>query len=214
MNIRTFTGAERDRRVARAGCCNRCGFQEENLVAWACAVREGVHCEECLANEVADSSEGTRIVYLPEMSVEAFSSYVRVLAWASFAARAELMHGHDFASGALPAAFSHPSSWAAKLRWKTISEGLEDISASTVSRGDLQKVAEASSFLVGRIEHTSRRYPYKSADEAVSALGDESFARSFRVLKQGIPVKRIRSWGAPGSTFFMLANRGAGSRSV
>jgi hypothetical protein len=212
MNIKILTGPERDRQIVMAGCCMRCGFREPLLVAWKDAERKGVHCEECIAHEPGYKAEGARAIYLPEMSVEAFANYVRVLSWASFAARAELLRGHDFTAGTLPVCFAEPSTWNKEVRWKTLAQGIADVSTHAIIKDDLKKVAEASKFLLERLEYTERRYPIH---HPVVPREDDNFQRDFKVLRPGISMRRVRAWGAPGSTFFMLASKGAAStRSV
>lgn len=209
MVVKLLTGIERETRVARSGCCHRCGFQEPGLIAWSAPGREGVHCEECAAHEAPLYPEGATIVFLPEMSVEAFSHYVRVLAWASFAARAALLEGHDFTSGRLPSAFAESTTWDTPVRWRSLAEGANEQTPGSVVAGDMSKVTEASRFMLDRIEYTSRRHRFPSIETARNELGAQRFSQEFRIISPGIALKRIRSWGRAGSTFHLLAGRSA-----
>jgi hypothetical protein len=206
-------GPERERQIdLGGGGCHCCGFMEEGLIVHREA--DGatlVSCRECFDQfEVTPSSENL-VVYLPEMPPPAFSHYVRVLAFLTFAARADIIAGHDFSTGTLPETFnvarvprlSGPNGWLAPLRWKTLSEGLQAERDDDLTTSDLAFAKRSFGFLKSRIEHAKGLLSGSSFVERQKADPDGA-KRDYRIMAPGIDLDRIRSWGKPGSSFRLL----------
>lgn len=210
MEASLLHGAERDFHVDRQGACSCCGFMERGLIAWKDTDGEVfVNCEECAIQhtEVMKSGGNVVAVFLPEMPKSAFSHYLRVLAWVTFAARADAISGHDFSLGALPLAFATPDVWKGATRWASLTAGLEDSSVDPVSVSDLRKARKAFAFLKERLAYTQARYTTDDPMSIIEKVGEEAFDRDFRKMSHATNIVRIRSWGEPSSSFRALARR-------
>lgn len=197
----------RDYQIDRTGCCDCCGFMEPGLVAWRHEDEINVHCEECLLQIHPEVAPTASAVHMPELSMKAFSHYARVLSWLTFAARAGTLHGHDFAGGTLPAAFSTGESWKAPMRWASLAEGLSDRYADSATKDDLLRTKRSFELVDGRLKHTAETFGSVDCDKVRRAVGEEVFRREYRPMAEGIAIGRIRSWGSEGCTFRLLSNR-------
>jgi hypothetical protein len=207
MGFEILAGTTRDFHVDRVGRCEICGFMEQGLICWNDGLDVHVQCEECLHQAAPDSFPELEAVLLPELSHRAFSNYVRVLAWLTFAARVDRLHGHDFSKGALPRRFASGEAWAAPFRWGSLSEGLEDRYAGDIARAGLRQARETFAFVSHRIRKVKTVHGSSSVQMVKANVGEEAFERDYRAMSPGIMTARIRSWGAPGSTFRLLAAR-------
>jgi hypothetical protein len=154
MTFEILSGTTSDFHVERVGACECCGFMEQGLVCWKTGQDVHVECEECLHQAAPDNFPELRAVFMPELSHKAFSNYVRVLAWLTFAARVDRLHGHDFAKGTLPRRFATGEAWNAQFRWASLAEGLEDRYAGHVARAGLRQARDAFAFISLRIRNT------------------------------------------------------------
>jgi hypothetical protein len=207
MTFEIIFGTTRDYHVDRAGCCSKCGFMEQNLVCWDDGREIHVECEECVHQTAPDGFPELMAVFLPELPPKAFSNYVRVLAWLTFAARVDRLDGHDFRTGNLPLRFIRGNGWSAPIRWRSITEGLADRYAGDVAKAGLRQAREAFAFVSSRIKRTEAEFGSASVAAVRAAVGDLAFERDYRPMSVGVPTDRIRSWGNPGSTFQLLAAR-------
>lgn len=207
MTITYLTGTAREMQIDRAGGCRFCGFMEEGLHCYTYCGETVVQCQECFIQTDFDHAGDVQAVYLPELQPRAFSTYVRTLAWLTFAARADRLAGHDFVEGTLPACFSGEGAWSSAMRWTSLSEGLADPYAGAASKAGLRQARDAFLFVASRIEMTKGMHGTTSPAPIRAAVGDEVFFRDYRRMAAGVPTGRIRSWGRPGSTFRLLAAR-------
>nr|WP_250807484.1 hypothetical protein [Neorhizobium tomejilense] len=189
------------------GYCHCCGFMEDGLVA--CRDIDGrvtVSCQECYDQASAEFHPGLVVAYLPEMPRSAFSHYVRMLAFLTFAARADAINGHDFSDGSLPPRFRRPEGWAAPLKWRTLSEGLKCSEADHQSLKDLAHARRAFEFLKSRIEYANHK---DGSTPFADMLATDAYRakRDYRMLAPGIGLDRIRSWGRPGSSFRIIGRQ-------
>jgi hypothetical protein len=207
MTFDIVAGKTRDFHVDRAGCCGRCGFMEQGLVCWYDGHDFHVECEECTHQAAPDRFPELRVVFMPELSQKAFSNYVRVLAWLTFAARVDRLHGHDFSKGTLARRFETEEAWNAPFRWTSLAEGIEDRYAGDVARAGLRQARDAFAFVARRIGKTIAMHGSAASPHVSASVGEESFERDYRVMSASIATARIRSWGASGSTFRLLAAR-------
>lgn len=205
--IEILRGQVRDYQVDRTGCCECCGFMEPGLVAWRAEDETYVHCEECFHQSRPEIALDTRAVYMPELSMQAFSHYARVLSWLTFAARADMLGGHDFSKGTLPAGFVTGAAWKAPMKWKSLSEGLVDRYAGKAAKADLLRAKRAFDLIDSRLQKTAEDIGSNASSDVWLAVGAEAFRRDYRPMAEGTATQRIRSWGSEGFTFRLLANR-------
>lgn len=205
MTIEILSGSKRDYHVDRIGQCCRCGFMEPGLVCYDDGTITSVECAECLHQSFPERLPDLIAVFLPELSKQAFSHYLRMLGWTTFAARVDRINGHDFSGGTLPPAFVAGDGWEAPLRWHSVAQGLDDRYAGHVSRDGLQLARNAFSFVSLRLGKTEALHASCNASDVRRKVGTAAFDRDYRVMSSSIPTERIRTWGSTGSTFRLVA---------
>lgn len=205
MGIKRIEGEDRERYLDHHGCaCRTCGFTEDGLVVLQNECGDiSVHCVECLDQTEQPESSDLMMVSLPEMPVAAFSHYVRMLAFVTFAAKVGALDNHDFSSGSLPPRFRTSEAWTLPIRFKTLAEGLELSDIDPNTKRDLAFAKRAFDFLKGRIEYTERLHGNATLSDMIKTKGTE-VKSTFRAMAPGIEIDRIRSWGNPGSSFRLI----------
>lgn len=205
MDNERLEGEERDHYLDHNGCaCGVCGFTEDALIV--IRAKDGqtsVRCVECLDQTEHPESEDLALVYLPEMPISAFSHYVRMLAFVTFAAKVDGLDRHDFSDGTLPPRFRTSEGWGLPIRFRTLKEGIDASNAAPPTIRDLEFARRSFEFLKSRIEYAKAVH---GALPLSMMLKNDSKgpASSYRAVAPGIAIPRIRSWGNPGSSFRMI----------
>lgn len=202
---RIFSGAQRDAIINHDGCCVCCGFIEHGLMATETDNgRFETLCEECLAQKHLEPFSKTvfKAAYLPELSTPVIAHYSRVAAWFYFASRMgeaiDISCGFD---GNLPGFTSQSKWWEKKLEYTSFAAAKSDVQAPVDRLRQMRIATQPYAFLKGRIDTTKAMYGDVPPNELLSMFGEEIFSRDFRLVPTAIPLARIRSWGAKGSTF-------------
>lgn len=207
MQHTILEGEQRQRVLADEDCCMLCGFRERGLIVWSAGNSAGVHCIECFENISPSGASNFAPAFIPELSVAVLAHYVRAAAWQSFAARIGCHDVSTLKHGKLPAYLGDPMRWTDNF----IFFGSGDFERNCAGHAKHWKsfhIAEQSfDFLKARIKAVRTSYETDDPCKIIAKVGEENFAKLFRMVPLKFSVQRIRTWGDPGSTFANQVNK-------
>lgn len=179
----------------RKYCCEECRFEDRHLVVWkdSDTAEFSVHCKECFLNvsPAHNSGDACATIYLPEMSVAAFSIFCRVLQLTTF----KIAVDHQ-ANEPLPHLVANESFWRAQIAEPSLRTRLNDHRSPPSTVKSIRKVLSAVEVLNLRAEATKRKFGSTDRQELETFVGLQTLKNQFRTINHAIDLPRLRSWGA------------------